>query len=655
MSPARLFIIALMAGSAVACSDASAPNDPDPSEPPVVSAVQPANGATNIGVSVPVIVTFNRPVDPASVTATTFQVSGVTGTTAVSGATATFTPNAPYPHGSTRTVTVSGIRDLEGLTMASAFTSSFTVAAAPPVPPTANAGADAQVSFGATVTLDGAGSTGTNVTHTWTQLEGSSVGALSGVAPTFTAPMDIARFRFELAVSGSSGPTSRDTVTVWVLEDGANAYFVASSGNDGNAGTREAPFATVQHAIDAADAAGNGGDVYVATGTYAGSVTLRARVSVYGGFEAGTWRRDLVTMRPTIAGGRIAMHGEEANALVLDGLRITSANATANSESSIAVFLRHSTGVTLRRNVIVVGNGRQGEIGGDALSRVKATNGSNGTVWGGCPPGRAGGSGGTSALSRAGGAGGTGGAGGGFSGSGGQGTSGGGGGAGGSVGSNGSPGVAGTTVIGNGQGGAGGAGLGALMETDIQIVFAPSGGAGPSGWGGGGGGGGGGAVVFTCGGGGGGGGAGGIGGDAGVGGRSGGHSVGIALSGTTTATITNTAITLGAAGNGGNGGRGGAGGAGGDGGAGGGGATTVGPGAGGRGGNGSSGGHGGGGGGGGGGSAIGVLEDASASSTRTSLTVQGGTAGTGGAGGLGPGTAGNPGSPGATAAYRKLP
>jgi hypothetical protein len=536
--------------------------------------------------------------------------------------------------------------------MSGPFTSSFTVVAPPTIAPVANAGADQTASFGATVTLDASASAGTNRTFAWTQIEGPGVGSLTGESPTFAAPQDVTILRFELAVSGD-GPVSRDTMDVMVFEDAANAFFVAPTGSDAAAGTRSAPFQTVQRALDAADAAGNGGDVYVAAGTYDESLTLRSRVSVYGGFDAASWRRDLATSRPVITGARIAVRGTEANALSLDGLRIEAANASAASESSIGVFLRNSTNVVVRRMMIVAGNGFSGTAGGTGANRAKADNGSNGDDASACPPSNVGGPGGTTGYNRDGGTGGTGGLAGGFGGSKGEGSSGGAGGsAGGAFGGNGSDGSASTASRAAGTAGTAGNAFGDLTETDISVTTAGGGGGGANGWGGGGGGGGGGG--FGCGAGGGGGGAGGQGGGGGGGGTSGGHSIGLALSGETSASITESEITLGAGGNGGAGGTGGTGGAPGTGGNGG--ANNASGGAGGDGGNGTSGAHGGGGGGARGGWAVGVLEDVNASSTRTALTVTPGTPGAGGAGG--PRTGGNAGQAGADGEavdYRKLP
>lgn len=134
-------------------------------------------------------------------------------------------------------------------------------------PPDGSTGVDLDVSVGRVVTLDGSGSTGTGAALTWTQIAGADVGALNGQAPSFTAPAVVETLAFELSVSDGSN-TEVDTVRVWTLEDGEYALWVSVAGSDSNPGTRDAPFATIQAAIDAADNAGRGADVYVAAGNY---------------------------------------------------------------------------------------------------------------------------------------------------------------------------------------------------------------------------------------------------------------------------------------------------------------------------------------------------------------------------------------------------
>ena len=112
---------------------------------------------------------------------------------------------------------------------------------APITPPVANAGEDQDVASGATVELDGSGSTKdrrAELSYSWTQTGGPNV-TLSDAAvqkPTFTAEIVAAgaanvTYVFELTVTDNKGsPSSTDTVTVTV--EAPIAPPVANAGED---------------------------------------------------------------------------------------------------------------------------------------------------------------------------------------------------------------------------------------------------------------------------------------------------------------------------------------------------------------------------------------------------------------------------------------
>ena len=88
-------------------------------------------------------------------------------------------------------------------------------------PPVANAGSNQTVQTGATVTLNGTGSSdpgGKSLTYQWTQTGGAAVTLSSSTAaqPTFTAPSSAATLTFQLVVNNGTASSSPATVTITV-------------------------------------------------------------------------------------------------------------------------------------------------------------------------------------------------------------------------------------------------------------------------------------------------------------------------------------------------------------------------------------------------------------------------------------------------------
>ncbi|MBI1821811.1 MAG: Ig-like domain-containing protein, partial [Nitrospirae bacterium] len=102
--------------------------------PPVVLQINPKNGASGINTNSSISVIFNKSLNPASVTSSTFQVSS--GGTATPGTfifssyntVATYIPSQPLPGLSNMTVTLNGIADLNGNAITTPFVSNFTTA-----------------------------------------------------------------------------------------------------------------------------------------------------------------------------------------------------------------------------------------------------------------------------------------------------------------------------------------------------------------------------------------------------------------------------------------------------------------------------------------------------------------------------------------------
>ena len=112
--------------------------------PPTVTATAPADGAVGVSPSVRPSATFSRPLDPATVNATSFALTTATGTPVSATAsydaatrTATLDPAADLATATAYRVTAStSIRSADGVPLAAAVTWGFTTAATPPAPPT---------------------------------------------------------------------------------------------------------------------------------------------------------------------------------------------------------------------------------------------------------------------------------------------------------------------------------------------------------------------------------------------------------------------------------------------------------------------------------------------------------------------------------------
>jgi hypothetical protein len=432
--------------------------------------------------------------------------------------------------------------------------------------------------------------------------------------------------------------------------DLAASLFVAPTGDDTAAGTREAPLRTIGAAIQLAAASGKQA-VLIAAGTYSETLVLASGVSLFGGYDPDNWYRDPLdaSLRAEVISTQVALRAESiARPTWVESLHLRATTPLLAGESAVAMLARAADSLSLRHLDLEAGagaDGRDGTDGPPGLRGRRSENGASGCESGdppcaGCiePEGGLGGQG----ECTDGGWGGAPGLGAGAGTSGTQPPGGGAGGVGGAPGAPGGPGGDGGEA-GGGAGGVGGTGRGRIDGDGLwrgdDGEPGTEGGIGRSGGGGGGGGGG---FAGDCplfGGAGGGGGAGGCGGGGGEGGQGGGGSIALLLVDSSPKVED---CRFSAAGGGG-GGAGGAGGTGAEGGSGAfGGAELAGSGAGGDGGNGGRGGPGGGGGGGGGGVAFGIYRAGNSSPDLIllTLTFDVGPGGSGGAGGTALGGAG---------------
>jgi ketosteroid isomerase-like protein len=168
--------------------------------PPTVVSTVPANLANTVAVNTPISATFSVAMNPATITGTTFKVTGP-GATAVAGAvtyagnTATFTPTAILANSTLFTATITtGAQDTTGAPLAANFVWTFTTApppaVVPPTVPPSNAVAVAEgVVLSATFSVPMEASTINTTTFTLTGPGATPVtGAVnySGNTATFT-------------------------------------------------------------------------------------------------------------------------------------------------------------------------------------------------------------------------------------------------------------------------------------------------------------------------------------------------------------------------------------------------------------------------------------------------------------------------------------
>jgi hypothetical protein len=187
---------------------------------PTVISVSPVVNETSVAVTGKPSITFSEPVNPSTVTASSFSLKQgstiISGTISIAGATATFTPASSLVNGAVYTVNATtGIKDLAGNALASNYSWSFTTVAAP-----------AGKSFSADV-VPILNQCNTCHTHGWTPSSTASVFYTNLVSKGYVNPTAPTSGKIYQKVSGghpSSTITStqKNTIITWVTEGSRN-------------------------------------------------------------------------------------------------------------------------------------------------------------------------------------------------------------------------------------------------------------------------------------------------------------------------------------------------------------------------------------------------------------------------------------------------
>ena len=185
---------------------------------PSVSSVLPANNATSVLTSGKYSVTFNEPMNPATITSATVVLKqgtvAVAGTVSYAGNTATFVPSAALAANTLYTGTVTtGVKDVAGNAMAANYSSGFTTASANDLTaPTVlsviplNNAVSVATNAKMTVTFSEAMSTSTINTATFLVKQGTT-----SVAGTVTYAANIATFTPSSALTANTVYTGNIT------------------------------------------------------------------------------------------------------------------------------------------------------------------------------------------------------------------------------------------------------------------------------------------------------------------------------------------------------------------------------------------------------------------------------------------------------------
>jgi len=179
-----------------------------------------------------------------------------------------------------------------------------------------------------------------------------------------------------------------------------SVFVSASDGDDSqNDGlTPDAPLATLVAALEAASAEGRQ-HILMSGGTYAGAVALKDGISIYGGFAADGFTRDIANQTTRIVATPSDFDGDTtafvtvkaqdlSSPTVLDNLIIEGFDASNDGASTLALWALNSPELTVQNTTFVAGIAADGATGtaGAALDCAPAPKGGAGGEPSGAQP-----------------------------------------------------------------------------------------------------------------------------------------------------------------------------------------------------------------------------------------------------------------------------
>ena len=305
---------------------------------PIVTSTDPLNNATGEPLNKIITATFNMPMDPATITGTTFTLkigtSTVLGAVTYSGSTATFTPSSNLTNNTTYTATITtGAKNLAGVPIANNYVWTFNTNTTPN-PPSVNLGSVARFGIIAGV--------GVSNNAGFSEIHNMDVGISPGVRSSITGFPPAIIVNGAIYASNDLIPSGVAAMLVLAKQDLTNAYLFAEGASS------PAP-ATVS---------GDQGGLTLAPGIYkststlliqSGDLTLDAQ-----GDANAVWIFQIASDFTTVggAGGSIILSGgaQAKNVFWQVGSSATIGNGTAFKGNVLAL-----TSITMGPNATAVG------------------------------------------------------------------------------------------------------------------------------------------------------------------------------------------------------------------------------------------------------------------------------------------------------------